>query len=61
VPAETVYSQIDAVGRQYAKQAWRLFEGAGSRQLGVGGQRSEVDAAEVADYRGARCNVGLLV
>ena len=38
VPAETVYSQIDAVGRQYAEQAARVAAGLGSREWGVGNE-----------------------
>lgn len=60
VPAETVYSQIDSVGRQYAEQARRLVAGACGGDSGqLPGDRGQGAAA--VDFRGARRNVGLLV
>lgn len=64
VPAETVYSQIDSVGRQYAEQARRLVAGAcggdGGQETVDRRQGTGVRGQESGD-RGARRNVGLLV
>lgn len=70
VPVETVYSQIDLVGQQYAEQARRLVAVACGDQAGVREQRSEVRSQrfgearvgqELSASRGAARNVGLLV